>query len=410
MSNINIKDMMLFDSKARTEHDLITDSLFKINRSVNAAGNQVMLRPSDAKGAYGVSFHDNSGRNINNQVLIYDESNSAQRSAVNRMAEDRLGGFAMDVDTYGYSVPSNGIDPIINTVMSNRVFMQLLQPTVSRQVSHEYQLGVWETESIRIPTVSGVGHSEPYVDYGSGGMSTINSNWVARDTLRMMTTVSYGELEIQMYGQAKLDAIGLKREFMAERIALEQDKVWFFGYAGKQVYGLLNAPELANKMAVSANGISGFSYWSTKTYLEQVADVIALQAKIQVSTMSRADCYKDKFYLIVPPVNMAYFANPGPFGFPSLKTYLLDTFPGMEIVAAQFMQGTGAPIGSTTPNYMAIIYDKVGGQECALNIFQQLMKAFPVIPRETYWNQVFSWTISGFYGAQSSGIYLMSGV
>ncbi len=405
---MNVKELML-DSKSRTEHDAITGSLFKMNKSMNSAGNQVLLKPRDAKGAYGISFHDVAGRNINSQMLIYDESNGSQRNAVARLAEDRLGQFAMD-DTYAYSVPSNGIDPILNTIFSNRVFMQLLQPTVSRRVSHEYQLGVWETESIRIPTISYDGHSENYADYGSGGMSTINSNWVARDTLRMMTTVSYGELEIQMYGQAKIDAIGQKREGMAERIKLEQDKVWFFGYAGKQVYGLLNAPELANKVAVSPNGVSGFSYWSTKTYLEMVADVIALQAKIQVSTMARADCYKDKFYLIVPPVNMAYFAIPGPVGFPSLKTYLLDTFPGMEIVAAQFMQGTGTPIGSSTPNYMAIIYDMVGGQECALNVFQQLLKAGPVIPHETYWNQVFSWTITGFYGAQSSGIYLMSGV
>ncbi len=406
---MNIKELML-DSRSRSEHDAITSSLFKINKPVNGANNPVMLKPRYAKGAYGISFHDTAGRNINNQMLIYDESNDGQRNAVMRLAEDRLGQMAYDVDTYAYSVPSNGIDPIINTVFSNRVFMQLLQPTVSRQVSHEYQLGVWETESIRIPTISYNGHSEVYADYGNGGMSTINSNWVSRDTLRMMTTVSYGELEIQMYGQAKMDAIGQKREGMAERIKLEQDKVWFFGYAGKQVYGLLNAPELANKMMPSPNGTSGFSYWSTKTYLEMVADVIALQAKIQVSTMSRADCYKDKFYLMVPPVNMAYFAVPGPFGFPSLKTYLLDTYPGMEIVAAQFLQGTGSPIGSTTPNYMAVIYDKVGGQECALNVFQQLLKAFPVIPRETYWNQVFSWTISGFYGAQASGIYLMSGV
>ncbi len=405
---MNVKELML-DSRSRAEHDVITGSLFKMNKSVNSSGNQVMLKPRDAKGAYGISFHDVGGRNINSQMLIYDESNSSQRTAIGRLAEDRLGQMAYD-DTYAYSVPSNGVDPIINTIFSNRVFMQLLQPTVSRRVSHEYQLGVWETESIRIPTVSYDGHSEIYADYGSGGMSTINSNWVPRDTLRMMTTVSYGELEIQLYGQAKIDAIGQKREGMAERIKLEQDKVWFFGYAGKQVYGLLNAPELANKVAVSPNGASGFSYWSTKTYLEMVADVIALQAKIQVSTMSRADCYKDKFYLIVPPINMAYFATPGPFGFPSLKTYLLETFPGMEIVAAQFMQGTGTPIGSSAPNYMAIIYDMVGGQECALNVFQQLLKAFPVIPHGTYWNQVFSWTITGFYGAQSSGIYLMSGV
>jgi hypothetical protein len=405
---MNVKNLML-DSRSRVEHDAITSSLFKINKSVNSAGNQVLLRPRDAKGAYGISFHDNGGRNVNSQVLIYDESNYSQRSAIGKLADERLGQMAYD-DTFAYSVPSNGIDPIINTLISNRVFTQLLQPTVSRQVSHEYQLGVWETESIRIPTVSYDGHSELYADYGNGGMSTINSNWVARDTLRMMTTVSYGELEIQMYGQAKIDAIGQKREGMAERIALEQDKVWFFGYAGKQVYGLLNAPELANKMAVSPNGASGFSYWSTKTYLEMVADVISLQAKIQVSTMSRADCYKDKFYLMVPPINMAYFATPGPFGFPSLKTYLFETFPGMQIVAAQFLQGTGSPIGSTKPNYMAIIYDMVGGQECALNVYQQLMKAFPVIPRETYWNQVFSWTIAGFYGSQSSGVYLMTGV
>jgi hypothetical protein len=406
---MNLKDQLLFDSNSKAEHNAITASLFKVNRSVDQNGNQVMLRPRDAKGAYGISFHDIGGRNINNQVMIYDESNPQQRNAVSRLANDRLGNFAMD-DTFAYSVPSNGVDPIINTIFSNRVFMQLLQPTISRRVSHEYQLGVWETESVRIPTVSYDGHSEIYADYGSGGMSTINSNWVARDTLRMMTTVSYGELEIQMYGQAKIDAIGQKREGMAERIKLEQDKVWFFGYAGKQVYGLLNAPELANKLATSPNGVSGFSYWSTKTYLEMVSDVIALQAKIQVSTMSRADCYRDKFYLMVPPCNMAYFATPGPFGFPSLKTYLLETYPGMEIVGAQFLQGTGSPIGSSTPNYMAIIYEEVGGQECALNVFQQLLKAFPVIPRETYWNQVFSWTISGFYGSQSSGIYLMMGV
>ena len=405
---MDVKNLML-DSRSRAEHDVITNSLFKINKSVNSAGNQVLLRPRDAKGAYGISFHDNGGRNVNSQVLIYDESNYSQRSAIGRLADERLGQMAYD-DTFAYSVPSNGIDPIVNTLISNRVFTQLLQPTVSRKVSHEYQLGVWETESIRIPTISYNGHSELYADYGNGGVSAINSNWVARDTLRMMTTVSYGELEIQMYGQAKIDAIGQKREGMAERIALEQDKVWFFGYAGKQVYGLLNAPELANKMAISPNGASGSSFWSTKTYLEMIADVIALQAKIQVSTMARADCYKDKFYLMVPPINMAYFATPGPFGFPSLKTYLLEIFPGMEIVAAQFLQGTGSPVGSATPNYMAIIYDKVGNQECALNVFQQLMKAFPVIPRETYWNQVFSWTLTGFYGSQSSGIHLMSGV
>lgn len=350
------------------------------------------------------------------EILIARDSGEAYEMFQAKMAFD---------DTYSYNNPSAGVPEVLATIWTQQPFKQLLQPTKFEELTTPYQQGMWETENIMIPVLQGSFESKPYADYGSGGQVGMNLNYISNETVRLQTTITYGDLAVARISQAKLDLVGILNENAVERIKQDINRIGFFGYQGGnadvgtfpdysipyvRVFGLLNNPGLnANLTAAASASNPSSSLWYYKTALEIYQDIQALYAEAyQIS--------KGVLNIDVPAILgvanavYIYLTNANSLMTNTTLSFLKEVFPKLEIIAVPDYDGTGDPIGSENPNYCQLIFPEVNGQKTALNAFCSLWRDHGAIRQPTYIERVISYTIAGFVTPIPMAIITMDGI
>ncbi len=317
---------------------------------------------------------------------------------------------AMNDDTYTFNVPSNGVPSYLTTVWTNKAIEQVIQTTPFKEMAHEFQQGYWATSNIKIPTIAWSGAPAVYADQSKAGEANINVNWVDRETIRLQHTITYGDLSVAEFGMAKIDFVARQRESMMKRIALEQNRIGFKGYAGLNVWGLLNDPGLNSTLTAAASAQNPASgQWIYKTFTEIQADVQAMFASIIGIAGGHADI-NDKCILGVAPAVYTYLTTPNAIGTLSVLMWLELNFKGLRIIQVQDYQGTGSPIGASTPNYAQLVYMEMDGQECVLNAFSSIYNSHGVVRESSYFTEKASYTLSGAIVALPIGVATMSGI
>jgi Uncharacterized protein conserved in bacteria (DUF2184) len=396
---MNLKEKFMFDQGFKQEQkELHQDTVSMLTDANIVNYGDVPLLGSNKK-AYGVNIIDGF-KNVSNDLMIFKDTNAANQFT--KMAMD---------DTVQFAAPSNGTIPYFTTIWTNKLIKQLLQVTASRKLTHEFQQGQWATTNIKLPTLAYLGQSAPYADFGGAGNTSVNTNWVDRETVRLQRTITYGDLAVAQMSMGKIDYVAALREALANLVALDQDEINFFGYSGINVFGMLNDPNLNATIpapASAANPSSG--QWIYKTFTEIIFDINTMVNAIVARAGGNADSYNDKFYLALPPAVVTYLNDPNSFGVNSVKAYIQNTYPNMEIVQAQFLQGSGSPIGASNPNYALMIWEKLGGQECVLNAFSSLWNSHGVVREISYFNEKISYTVSGSIVTMPAGVQIMSGI
>ena len=97
-----------------------------------------------------------------------------------------------------------------------------------------------------------VGQTQPYSDYANGTTSDVNSNWLSREQYVFQTSIKYGDMEVDLAAQAKIELAAAKQRAAATIIDIDSNKFYLFGVAGKSIYGILNDPNLPNATSVTA--------------------------------------------------------------------------------------------------------------------------------------------------------------
>ncbi len=398
----NIKEQFFQDQQWKPEEVAEHPTSVEMLTDANLLGYGDHPAMATTKKCYGIKMMDGF-RDVSKDMTIAKDANEANKLFSNIK-------IAMD-DTYSFAQPSNGTIPYFTTIWTNKLVKQLLQTTPSREMSHDFQQGTWATTDIKIPTLAYLGQSAPYADFGGAGNTSINTNWVGRETIRLQRTLTYGDLAVAQMAMGKIDYVASLREALANLVALDQDEINFFGYSGMNVFGMLNDPNLNATLpapASIANPSSG--QWIYKTFNEIIADINAMVNAVVSRSGGQADSYKDEFFLALPPAVVTYLNNPNSFGVNSIKAYIENTYPKMKIIQAQFLQGTGSPIGSTIANNALMIWNKLGGQECMLHAFSSLWNSHGVVREISYFNEKISYTLSGAIATMPAGIQIMSGI
>jgi len=114
----------------------------------------------------------------------------------------------------------------------------------ARAVFEEVKKGDWTTSFEKWRADEIVGTTQPYSDYQSGTTSDVNSNWIAREQYVFQTTIKYGDREVDMAAQAKIELAASKQRAAATIIDIDANKFYLLGVAGKNIYGILNDPNL----------------------------------------------------------------------------------------------------------------------------------------------------------------------
>jgi hypothetical protein len=311
--------------------------------------------------------------------------------------------MAMDDDTYAYNIPSSGVPNVLTTVWTTKFFKQIYQSTPFREMTTPDQQGMFGTTDVRYPLTAGSGVSKLYSDHSGLGDSSMNLNYIQRQTVTLERTLTYGDMQTAVMGMAKVDYVGTTREYMATLITLDQNNIGFRGYNGLRVFGLLNDPTLNAVLPAGAG-----QWMVSGTYATVISDIITTVQSVQTLGAGQVDTDQE-FIIGLPPCVFGALLYQNSFGM-NVRQYIESVYPKCRFIQVQNYTGTGTPLGSVAPNFMQVIFKEIAGQETALGVFTTLYNSHGVVRMLSSYNEKISYVVSGTVLTMPVGIATMSGI
>lgn len=103
------------------------------------------------------------------------------------------------------------------------------------------------------------------------------------------TSITYGDFEVDMSSTAKVNLAASKQRAAANVIDIDQNRFYLLGVAGKEIYGILNDPNLPAAITAGATGTGGSTKWADKTTVQIYNDVLALFAQLSEQSSGLID-------------------------------------------------------------------------------------------------------------------------
>lgn len=243
------------------------------------------------------------------------------------------------------------IDPTVIEIMT--------APRNARELYNEEKRGDFTTPYFKWRADEVTGNTAAYSDFGQFGVAGMNSEWHTREQYRFQTVIQYGDLEQEMASQAKINLAAAKQRSAATTIDIDANKFYLLGVAGKEIYGVLNDPNLP--AATTPISVGGVTAWSGKDAIARYNDVIKLFTQLVNQLQGLVD-EKSKLKLATSPGLRTLLAEPTQLGI-TVMSMLKEYFPNMEFVSLPQLGAAYAPAASET---MMIIAPEVLGNQTGL--------------------------------------------
>lgn len=280
--------------------------------------------------------------------------------------------LAMDAQPGLITVSNAGIPAFLANYMDPEVIRVLVSPMKAVEIVGEAKKGDWTTLTAQFQVVESTGEVSSYGDYSNNGQSSANINWVSRQSYHFQTVTRWGEREMEMAGEAKIDFAQNLNIASALTINKAANKIAFFGVAGLQNYGLLNDPSLPAGITPAATGTGSGTAWSTKDGSAVYGDIVLLyqQAVLQLKGQLERDA---AMTLALSPESEVNLTKTNQYNV-NVYDQLKKNFPNLKVVSA--VEYSAAGTGST--ELMQLIVDAIDGQKTAFVGFTEKMRAHPV--------------------------------
>lgn len=277
------------------------------------------------------------------------------------------------MDTALITTNNAGIPSMLTNYMDPKVIKVLTAPLAATMIFPERKLGDATTMTATFPYVEYTGETATYGDMSENGMSSANANFPQRQQYAFQTNTVWGDIEIEMYGAAKLNWAGEKQEASALTINRKMNNIYLYGVSGLQNYGITNDPNLlATDTPVTVNG---HSTWATKA---AAGDALAIFADFQkavgnIITQSAGLLDQNSPYVVgIPPACAVYMQTSTTYGV-TVEDMVKKNFPNLEIVNVPEFTSTGSG------NLMYVAAKSVDGQPVGECGFAEKMRAHGVV-------------------------------
>ena len=271
------------------------------------------------------------------------------------------------------------IDPMVIEILT--------APRRAREIFGEEKKGDWTTPYMKWRVDEMTGKTEPYSDYANGTTSGVNSEWQTRVQYVFQTSITYGDFEVDMSSTAKVNLAASKQRAAANVIDIDQNRFYLLGVAGKEIYGILNDPNLPAAITAGATGTGGSTKWADKTTVQIYNDVLALFAQLSEQSSGLID--KDTpLKLCLSPELAVRLGAATDFNV-SVLDMLKRYFTRIDIVTVPELHSMTA--GET----MFLIAPEVNGQRSGTLAFGEKMRAGRVVPDLSRFRQKFVGTTYG---------------
>jgi hypothetical protein len=294
-----------------------------------------------------------------------------------RIAED-----AALVTTPNTTVPAEllaYIDPMVIEIMT--------APRRAREIFGEEKKGDWTTPYAKWRADEMTGRTEPYSDYANGTTSGVNSEWQTRPQYIFQTSITYGDLEVAMSSAAKVNLAASKQRAAANVIDIDQNRFYLLGVAGKEIYGILNDPNLPDAITAGATGTGSSTKWADKTTTQIYNDILALFAELSRQSSGLID--RDTPLKLCLSPEMAVRLGAATDFNVSVLDMLTRYFSNISIVTVPELHSMTA--GET----VFLIAPEVNGQKSGLLAFGEKIRALRVIPDMSSFRQKYVGTTYG---------------
>jgi hypothetical protein len=269
------------------------------------------------------------------------------------------------------------IDPQVIEIMS--------APRNARRLFAEEKKGDWTTPYSKFRVSEMVGGSQPYSDYADGGVSDVNNEWVSRAQYLFQTTITYGDFEVALSSEAKLNLAADKQKAAATRLDIDGNKFYLTGVANTGISGLFNDPNLPASIAAGSNGTS--TKWADKKTVEIYNDILALFAQLSKQSNGLIDQNTPLKLCLSPNMN-TYLGAATDFNV-SVMDMIKKYFADIEVIPFPEL---GSLDGDET---VFLIAPAVAGQPSATLGYSEKLRSGRIVPELSSFRQKF---VSSTYG------------
>ena len=195
--------------------------------------------------------------------------------------------------------------------------------------------GSWEDEEIVQGILEPIGNALPYGDYTNVPLASWNTNFVRRTVIRFEKGIKVGMLEEARAARIRVSTSAEKRASAALSLEIQRNLVGFNGYNGGNnlTYGFLNDPSLPAYVTVAATGTGGSTLWSSKTFLQIVADIRVAAAQLQTQSQDTINPEDAELTLALPTDSYQYLSVTSDFGI-SVRDWLNKTYAKLRVISA----------------------------------------------------------------------------
>jgi hypothetical protein len=266
------------------------------------------------------------------------------------------------------TTPNTTVPVELLAFIDPRVIEILTAPRRARELFSETKKGDWTTPYAKWRTDEIVGRTQPYSDFAQTGMSDVNSEWKSRQQYVFQTIIEYGDLETAMTGAARISFAAAKQRAAATIIDIDANKFYLLGVGAKEIYGILNDPNLPPAITVS-----GGAPWANKNTQQKYDDVLALFARLVKQAAGLID--KDTpLVLALSPEMSVHLGSASDFNV-SVLDMLNKYFSSLKIVALPEL--SGKPAADET---MLLIAPEVAGMPSGDLGYGDKIRAGRIVP------------------------------
>lgn len=278
--------------------------------------------------------------------------------------------LAMDAQPTLITQSNGGIPAYLTNYLEPDFIRVLVTPMKASAIAGEAKKGDWTTLTAQFPVVESAGEVSSYGDYSNDGNASANYNWTPRQSYHFQTVTHWGERELEMAGEARINYAQDLNISSALAINKFMNKSYFFGIEGLQNYGLLNDPDLLPPVQPRPSGKGNSRLWADKDG-QQIYDDLSQVLYNQLITQTKGLVERDvKMVLAMSPEMEVNLTKTNQYNV-NVSDQLKKNFPNVRIeTAVEYSTDAGELVQLIVENYE--------GQDTAYCAFTEKMRAHPV--------------------------------
>ena len=303
------------------------------------------------------------------------------------------------------TAPNTTVPAFLLQYVSPDVIEILTAKRAATKIFNERKVGDWTTANYQYAAQENVGSTHAYADYGDGPSSGVNVEWNIRDQYIFQTNITYGDREVDLSAAAKVDLVAGKQRAAAEAIAIDSNRFYLQGVAGKRIYGLLNDPNLPT--AIAPNTVGSAVTWTSKLALASggtaaiYGDVLKLFGQLQAQLNGLID-ENTPMKLLVSPGRAVNLMGATDFNVSTIDM-LKKAMPNLEI---ETVPELSTQAGETA----MLIAPEIMGQASGELAFGEKIRQGRLIADLSSYRQKFAASTYGFIMRLPAAFAVMTGI